>query len=115
MLIVIIAWVFFRADTIHDALNYIKAMFGFNKNDEELIVSSMYLENATYYVLMVIGIVGSTPLIKRYFLRNIDAFDTVYVNKATVLMQNIFIILLLVMVYIMLANNTYNPFIYFRF
>lgn len=115
MLIVIIAWVFFRADTIHDALNYIKAMFGFNKNAEELIVSSMYLENATYYVLMVIGIVGSTPLIKRYFLRNIDAFDTVYVNKATVLMQNIFIILLLVMVYIMLANNAYNPFIYFRF
>ena len=29
--------------------------------------------------------------------------------------QNIFMILLLVMVYIMLANNTYNPFIYFRF
>lgn len=115
MLIVIIAWVFFRADTIHDALNYIKAMFGFNKNAEELISSSMYLENAAYYVLMVIGLVGSTPLIKRYFLRNIDAFDTVYVNKATVLIQNIFMILLLVMVYIMLANNTYNPFIYFRF
>ncbi len=113
--IVIIAWVFFRADTINYALLYIKAMFGLNENAEELISSSLYLDNAVYYIIMIIGIIGSTPLIKRYFFKNIDAFAPVNVNKATLFIQNIIMILLLLMVYIMLANNTYNPFIYFRF
>lgn len=115
IIIVIIAWVFFRADTIHYALLYVKAMFGLNQNAEELISSNMYLDNAVYYILMIIGIIGSTPLIKKYFLKNIDAFANICIDKVTLLFQNIFIILLLLMVYIMLANNTYNPFIYFRF
>lgn len=115
MIIVITAWVFFRADTINDALLYVKAMFGLNQNAKELISSRMYLDNAIYYILMFTGIIGSTPLIKKYFLKNVDAFVNVCINRVSLFFQNVFMLLLLLMIYIMLANNTYNPFIYFRF
>lgn len=115
MVIVITAWVFFRADTIHDALLYIKAMFGFNSNGEMLILSELYLNNPAFYILMIVGIIGSTPLIKKYFIKNIDAFNPVNVSKKVLYLQNIIIIAFFAAVYIMLANNTYNPFIYFRF
>ena len=115
MVIVITAWVFFRADTIHDALLYIKAMFGFNSNGEMLILSELYLNNPAFYILMIVGIIGSTPLIKKYFIKNIDAFNPVNVSKKVLYLQNIIIIVFFAAVYIMLANNTYNPFIYFRF
>ncbi len=115
MVIVITAWVFFRADTIHDALLYIKAMFGFNSNGEMLILSELYLNNPAFYILMIVGIIGSTPLIKKYFIKNIDAFNPVNVSEKVLYLQNIIIIVFFAAVYIMLANNTYNPFIYFRF
>ena len=115
MVIVITAWVFFRADTIHDALLYIKAMFGFNSNGEMLILSELYLNNPAFYILMIVGIIGSTPLIKKYFIKNIDAFNPVNVSEKVLYLQNIIIIAFFAAVYIMLANNTYNPFIYFRF
>lgn len=115
MVIVITAWVFFRADTIHDALLYIKAMFGFNSNGEMLILSKLYLNNPAFYILMIVGIIGSTPLIKKYFIKNIDAFNPVNVSEKVLYLQNIIIIVFFAAVYIMLANNTYNPFIYFRF
>lgn len=115
MVIVITAWVFFRADTIHDALLYIKAMFGFNSNGEMLILSELYLNNPAFYILMAAGIIGSTPLIKKYFIKNIDAFNPVNVSEKVLYLQNIIIIVFFAAVYIMLANNTYNPFIYFRF
>ena len=107
--------VIFRADTIHDALLYIKAMFGFNSNGEMLILSELYLNNPAFYILMIVGIIGSTPLIKKYFIKNIDAFNPVNVSEKVLYLQNIIIIVFFAAVYIMLANNTYNPFIYFRF
>lgn len=116
MTIVIIAWVFFRADTIEYALYYIKAMFGLNANAQELISSNLYLSNPVYYVLMILCILGSTPLIKKYFFNNLDLNS--HENNTTtltVIIQNIYLISLLLLVYIMLATNTYNPFIYFRF
>lgn len=115
MVIVITAWVFFRADTIHDALQYLKAMFGLNSNAQELISSQLYLNNPAFYILMAAGIIGSTPLIKKYFIKNIDAFNSANVSAKILYLQNIIIIFFFAAIYIMLANNTYNPFIYFRF
>ena len=115
MLIVITAWVFFRADTIYDALQYIKAMFGLNSNAQELISSQLYLSNPLFYIIMAAGIVGSTPLVKKYFMQNIDISKPLNVSKRVLYIQNAVMVVLLAAVYIMLANNTYNPFIYFRF
>ncbi len=115
MLIVITAWVFFRADTIYDALQYIKAMFGLNSNAQELISSQLYLSNPLFYIIMAAGIVGSTPLVKKYFMQNIDISKPLNVSKRVLYIQNAVMVVLLAAVYTMLANNTYNPFIYFRF
>ena len=64
---------------------------------------------------MAAGIVGSTPLVKKYFMQNIDISKPLNVSKRVLYIQNAVMVVLLAAVYIMLANNTYNPFIYFRF
>ena len=68
-----------------------------------------------FYIIMAAGIVGSTPLVKKYFMQNIDISKPLNVSKRVLYIQNAVMVVLLAAVYIMLANNTYNPFIYFRF
>lgn len=114
MIIVITAWVFFRADTINDALLYLKAMFLLS-NNTEIISHTMYTENYVFIMLLMIATMCSTPIIKNIFLKNLIINESIKINNITIVLQNIILILLFIMIFIMLANNTYNPFIYFRF
>ena len=59
--------------------------------------------------------IESTPVVKKYFMQNIEISNPFNVSKRVLYIQNAVMVVLLAAVYIMLANNTYNPFIYFRF
>lgn len=115
MVIVITAWVFFRADTINDALLYLKAMFLLSNNKTEIISHTMYTENYIFITLLMTAAICSTPIIKNIFLKNINTGENVNTSNIAIVAQNIILILLFIMIFIMLANNTYNPFIYFKF
>ena len=92
------------------ALTNIQGLFGMNKvvfiNDYTL----HYLKS--YSLVLIISIFGATPLIKTL----IDKLrKNKYVNKIINILEPILIVIILVVVTSYLIDNSYNPFLYFRF
>lgn len=113
-LVIIIGWVFFSASGITQALNYLKAMFGLNENT--FIFPFLLLINAKIISVVIIGFIGSTPVIKKLMAR-IGTYTTqqpVLLNiqqlMATAVLLGIFILSVASATY-----DIYRPFIYFRF
>ena len=103
MLIVIIGFVFFRADTLTAAVTYLKTMFGVGilTGGSELQLLS------NYYVFILMGIVGSFPvtgLVKKHLNGGAYCFAK-YVYLVSVFAISV----------LFLTGSTFNPFIYFRF
>ena len=104
LLVVLIGFVFFRADSMHQGAAWIKTMFtGFESNTAAM---SLALEQLTplYLVTAAVGIVACCPV--KMLVKKGRAYETVTAAGSLVL-------LLLCM--LSLASGTYNPFIYFRF
>lgn len=108
LLIVGIGWVIFDSNTISDAINYIKIMFGVGNN--------IFIDTNTKYILssnfiiILIGVVCSTKLISRLstFMRN------TLKKKDIILIVSIYILILIVSTSYLIGES-YNPFLYFRF
>lgn len=106
LLAVMLGWVFFRAETLPEAWSYCCKMFTFTNNAalplKELVTLPLVLLMAA-----AILFAGPIPLLK-CFRSEIDREDVKWYD---------FIVqpVILVLVLMLLAGNTYNPFIYFRF
>lgn len=104
LLVVLIGFVFFRADSMHQGAAWIKTMFtGFGSNTAAM---SLALQQLTplYLVTVAVGIVACCPV--KMLVKKGRAYEAVTAAGSLVL-------LLLCM--LSLASGTYNPFIYFRF
>jgi len=113
---VTIAWVFFRADTLPDALAYLSVMFGLT-GDAAAIYSVSYMLTNEAVVALIFGIVFSTPLYP-YIARKLSQHK--YSNSISAISQQVLpnialVSLLLALGLSSVATSTYNPFIYFRF
>lgn len=109
MLVVIIGWVWFRADTLTAAWQYICSMFRFV--DWGWIRAVSQLEGYSLLILLL-GIVFSIPWVPK--LRNrILAQDGG--EAAVSVLSGTFSIVLLALSIFCLTGSDYNPFIYFRF
>lgn len=110
MLIVMISFIIFSSDDMSSALTVIKGLFSFNslKFSNNFII--YYIRS--YGVILVGGLVLSTPLIK-------NVINKLKENKTLEYIINIFevivIVLILVVITSMLIDSSYNPFLYFRF
>ncbi|MGM0878733.1 MAG: MBOAT family O-acyltransferase, partial [Bacillota bacterium] len=62
LLVVVIGWVFFRAETFSYAFSYIKTMFGLNGTGAWDITA--YYNISQYGIVIFLAIIGSTPLLK---------------------------------------------------
>lgn len=111
LLVVLIGWVFFRADTLPIARDYLKVMFGLMKNQTIHFGAMYYLDHFTI-VILVLGILFSTNL-PGLLLRKMKQVQAA--NKILPYLESICIVLLLLICGIMIMASTYNPFIYFRF
>jgi alginate O-acetyltransferase complex protein AlgI len=104
LFLVIIGWVFFRADNISYALNYLKNMFSFGTNS--FGTTLIYLrENA---VILLIAILACLP-VADWFNKSIKKDSMKYPLKLAFLL----VVFLISVIYI--VKGTYNPFIYFNF
>lgn len=116
LLVVIIAWVFFRADGITYALHYVRQMFAFAGSSGSGLFLQQYLQ-PSFILFAIVGVAGCTPL----FARCHEALQTAIAkgNKPLWHLQHIGIIaaitILLLTVSSFLVAGSYNPFIYFRF
>ena len=107
---VMISFIIFNANSIGEAWNNIIGLFG--ANGESLINASTVYYLKGYLVVLVIAIIGSTPLLKNI----IEKLKTkTNANKIINLLEPIAMASILTIVTAYLVDNSYNPFLYFRF
>ena len=108
MLLVMIGWVLFGSVDLTSALEYLKVMFGLSGN--ALVDNSAIYYLYTNIKLLIILTLCSTPIISIIFRQIIKKGKSVGILFAVSI--NIIIILISIAY---LVNETYNPFLYFRF
>jgi alginate O-acetyltransferase complex protein AlgI len=114
LLVVMVGWVFFRADTLPSAIGFLAAMFGLADATQPTPFTLAFYLTPELWLALVAGVIGSTPIVPalarwREALANRWRAAGLDVMATTVLM------LILVASIMQMAARTYNPFIYFRF
>ncbi|MDK2562522.1 MBOAT family O-acyltransferase [Romboutsia sedimentorum] len=107
MILVMIGWVFFANDSMVNALEYIKTMFGLNGN--KFIDTTFIYYLYTNIIILIPIILCSTPLV------NILYKKIVYKKKWGRILGLAINVIILFVATAYLVNATYNPFLYFRF
>jgi alginate O-acetyltransferase complex protein AlgI len=119
LLVVMIGWVFFRAETLPTALTFLRAMTGLQAAVPSPFTMGFFLTSEVVLALIA-GVIGSTPIVPALgrfasaataprgprFAARALAID----GLATTALMLVFVASILQM-----AARTYNPFIYFRF
>ena len=110
LFIVMILFIIFNAENMSVALTNIKGLFGMNG---EVFVNDYTLHYLKSYLpLLIISLFGTTPFIKIL----IDKLrKNKYANNIINILEPILIVMILVVVTSYLIDNSYNPFLYFRF
>ncbi|MCL2391470.1 MAG: MBOAT family protein [Oscillospiraceae bacterium] len=106
MLIVFISWAFFDAVGFEAAFTVIGRMFG---------AGGMFASDASMYYLrsyalpLIVGIIGSTPLVIRAAQRINEK------RTLTTVLEPVVLLLILIASTASMVDGSFNPFIYFRF
>jgi alginate O-acetyltransferase complex protein AlgI len=103
--LVLITWVFFRADTITAASHYLAAMFCLQppRSGSLLIGAEIY----TPRLLMTMGL-GALLV-----MQPLQAFD--YAQRSQRVVEAVGLLLLFVLALTLMATQSFNPFLYFQF
>ncbi len=106
LLAVVISFVLFNAESIHQAGTDLAGMFGFGGLPLITRESVYYLRS--YGVLFLMGFVGATPVVR-------DTANRVYATKLGAILEPVVLILLLIVCSAYLVDGSFSPFLYFRF
>ncbi len=107
MIVVTLAWVIFRSDSINDALIYILGMFGRGSGKLVDRVFVAYLkQNICFYIPAIIGCIPILESLELKFGEKNPIYNVAF--GATVLAGFVISVSYII-------NNGYNPFIYFNF
>ncbi len=105
MAVVILAWVFFRADNIAFGCRYIASMFGIKSTG--FIGPDFISTIKNTYIIVILAMIGSTPVVSNFFQwlkeKGLDWIE--YIWLTMILFASVFEV----------VSSTYNPFIYFNF
>jgi alginate O-acetyltransferase complex protein AlgI len=114
LLVVMIGWVFFRADTLPTAMAFLRTMFGLQAPVEPTPFTLGWYLTPELVLALAIGAIGSAPLIpslsswRKTRLTDWRGFGFDAAATASLMV-------ILVAAVMQMAARTYNPFIYFRF
>ena len=93
-----------------EAMQNILGLFGANK--EKIINQETIYYLKSNLVLLIISIIGATPFMKT-FIEKLKSNNKM--NRIVNLFEPVVLICLLLIVTAYLVDNSYNPFLYFRF
>ena len=110
ILLVMISFVIFDASSVSGAFSYISAMFG-GQNLPLVTFESLYYLRS-YLIILVIAIIGATPLPKKLALA---AEKNRHTSVAVNIAEPIVLLALLTVCTAFLIDGSFNPFLYFRF
>lgn len=108
LLIVMISFVIFSGNKMEDIIMQILGLFGIGTAGVVSTVSIHYLKS--YLIILLVGIIGSTPLIKKVAEKLENKFPKI-INIAEILL----ITELLILCTSYIIDGSFNPFLYFRF
>lgn len=106
LLIVMISFIIFNADSVTSMLQNIGGLFGINKVPLVSKESIYYLKS--YFMMIVIGIIGSTPILK-------NRISTQKANKWINCIEPIVLLFILIISTSYIIDGSFSPFLYFRF
>lgn len=110
LLFIIVSFILFDASSIEDAFSVIRAMFGASNLPLITVESIYYLKS--YALLLIISIIGATPLPSKLF----HLAETYPTSERIVnTLEPICLVLLLAVNTAFLIDGSFNPFLYFRF
>lgn len=114
LLIVMVGWVFFRADDFAYSFEYIQTMFFLNDVPLYDYQTLLFLNDYTIY--FALGIIFSMPIYQWYLKwseQKAEENSGFYISLR--LVQTVYYLIIVAIVTMFLVNSTHNPFIYFRF
>ena len=105
-----ISFIIFNAGTMKEAFTNISGLFGANSTCIINDYTIYYLRS--YLITIIIAIIGATPILKNI----IEKLKTKSVmNKIINILEPIAMVIIILIVTAYLVDNSYNPFLYFRF
>ena len=110
LLIVGLSFVIFGSDNITRAFDILKNIGGLNGLPFYNKITGYYLRN--YIIIIILGILFSTPIIKN-IIERLKKKDSI--RKIINLGEIVLILIIFLLVTSSLIDNSYNPFLYFRF
>lgn len=110
LLIVGLSFVIFGADNMTRAFAILKNIGGLNGLPFYNKITGYYLRN--YIIIIILGILFSTPIIKN-IIERLKKKDSI--KKIINLGEIVLILIIFLLVTSSLIDNSYNPFLYFRF
>jgi alginate O-acetyltransferase complex protein AlgI len=113
LLVVMIGWVFFRADTLAYAIDFLGAMAGLGSARPTAFPPAFYL-TPELWLALIAGAIGSMPWVKALSTR-IERDPDPSRRTPMQALGAAALVALLVASILQVAARTYNPFIYFRF
>jgi alginate O-acetyltransferase complex protein AlgI len=120
LLVVMIGWVFFRADDFPKAFQMLERMFFLGDNTQAFFSTAQCL-TPTLGIALIAGVLGSLPLgpwLDNLITRSVgaaDGFKSRLVDISAGLGEFAMLAAIFVASAALSAAGTYNPFIYFRF
>lgn len=106
LVLVLIGWVFFFSPTLGGAVDYIQLMFGVGANG--LVDSEGLYLLTTNLLLLILLVIGSTPIVHR-------AYERVMAGRGKILANCVVYAAMFLLCIAYLVTETYNPFLHFRF
>jgi len=128
LLVVMIGWVFFRAESLGYALDFLKALSGWTDGRQLVAAGELSFAardvhllalhaNVLTWMAVVAGVIGSVPWLPR-LRRHLEALRAAGKGGASLAFELAGLVALCLVfgqVAVALASGGYNPFIYFRF
>lgn len=106
LVIVMISFIIFSGEGIAQIVQNIKGLFGFT--GEPLISPESLYYFKSYFVVLIIAIIGATPILK-----NIVTKDKYH--KVINIFEPIYLVLIFAICTSYIIDGSFNPFLYFRF
>lgn len=106
LLIVMISFIIFNGETTAQIFENLGGLIGY-KNIPLVSPESIYYFKS-YLLIVVIGIIGSIPVMK-------DIFTKEKIKKVANMLEPVFIIFVLILSTSYIIDGSFNPFLYFRF
>ncbi len=106
LLTVMISFIIFSGENASQVLENLKGLIGYN-NIPLISVESVYYFKS-YFVILLVGIIGSTPIMK-------NIFSSKKLEKLSNILEPVFLLVVLILSTSYIINGSFNPFLYFRF